>query len=71
MQSLLFDMQGEHKIFCTQDIWKYVTQQELIRLFEGDIKTDILNSKYYSISKEHFETKIVFMSYSYQKLQII
>ena len=47
---------------------RYVTQRELMRLFEGDIKTDILNSKYYSISKEHFETKIVFISHSYQKL---
>ena len=24
----------------------YVTQRKLMRLFEGDIKTDILNSKY-------------------------
>ena len=24
----------------------YVTQRELMRLFEGDIKTDILNSTY-------------------------
>ena len=29
---------------------KYVIQRELMRFFEGDIKTDILNSTYYSIS---------------------
>ena len=34
----------------------------------GDIKTDILNSTYFSISKEHFGTKTIFISYSYQKL---
>ena len=49
----------------------YVTQGELMRLFEGDIKTDILNSTYCSISKEHFDTKMIFMSYSDQKLKII
>ena len=49
----------------------YVTQRKLMRLFEGDIKTDILNSTYCSISKEHFDTKMIFLSYSYQKLQII
>ena len=43
-------------------------QYELMRLFEGDIKTDILNSTYRSISKEHFETKMIFISYSFQKL---
>ena len=46
----------------------FVTQRELMRLFEGDIKTDILNSTYCSISKEHFDTKTIFISYSYQKL---
>ena len=46
----------------------YVTQCELMRLFEGGIKTDIFNSKYCSISKEHFDTKTIFISYSYQKL---
>ena len=30
-----------------------------MRLFEGDIKTDILNSTYCSISKEHFDTKTI------------
>ena len=45
-----------------------VTQRELMRLFEGDIKTDILNSICCSISKEHFDTKMIFISYSYQKL---
>ena len=49
----------------------YVTQHELMRLFEGDIKTDILNSTYCSIYKEHFDTKMIFISYSYQKLKII
>ena len=49
----------------------YVTQHELMKLFEGDIKIDILNSTYCSISKEHFDTKMIFISYSYQKLQII
>ena len=34
-----------------------MTQRELMRLFEGDIKTDISNSIYCSISKEHFDTK--------------
>ena len=52
-------------------VYIIVTQRELMRLFEGDIKTDILNSTYCSISKEHFDTKTVFISYSYQKLQII
>ena len=28
------------------EVLKYVTQRELMRLFEGDIKTDILNSTY-------------------------
>ena len=46
----------------------FVTQRELMRLFERDIKTDILNSTYCSISKEHFDTKMIFISYSYQKL---
>ena len=49
----------------------YVTQRELMRLFEGDIKTDILISTYCSISKEHFYPKTIFISHSYQKLQII
>ena len=52
-----------------EEKYKYVTQCELMRLFEGDIKTDILNSTYCSISKEHFDTKMIFISYSYQKLQ--
>ena len=46
----------------------YVTQCELMRLFEGDIKMDILNSTFCSISKEYFDTKMIFISYSYQKL---
>ena len=29
--------------------WKIVTQHKLMRLFEGDIKTDISNSTYCSI----------------------
>ena len=36
----------------------HVTQSELVRLFEGYIKTDILNLTYWSISKKHFDTKI-------------
>ena len=48
-----------------------VTQHELMRLFEGDIKTGNLNSTYCSISKEHFDTKTTFISHSYQKLEII
>ena len=40
----------------------------LMRLFEGSIKTDILNPTYCLISKEHFGTKTIFISYSYQKL---
>ena len=51
--------------------WPYVTQRKLMKLFEGDIKTDILNSTYCLISKEHFDTKMIFISYSYQKLWII
>ena len=50
---------------------EFVTQRELMRLFEGDIKTDILNSTFCSMSKEHFNTKTIFISYSYQKLQTI
>ena len=46
----------------------YVTQRELMMLFEGHIKTDILNLTYCSISKEHFDNKAIFISYSYQKL---
>ena len=46
----------------------YVTQRELMRLFEGVIKTDILNLTYCLISKEQFDTKTMFISYSYQKL---
>ena len=38
-----------------------VTQRELTRLFEGDIKSDILNSRYCSISKEQFDTKTIFI----------
>ena len=53
----------------TYNYWKiYVTQRELMRLFEGDIKTDILNSTYCSISKKHFDTKTIFITYSYEKL---
>ena len=47
-----------------------VTQHKLMRLFEGDIKTDIWNSTFCSISKEHFDTKMIFISYFYEKLQI-
>ena len=50
------------------DLQTYVTQHELMRLFEGDIKIDILSSTYCSISKKHFDTKMIFISYSYQKL---
>ena len=41
-----------------------VTQHELIRLFEGDIKADILNSTYCLISNGHFDTNfhIIFLS---------
>ena len=41
-----------------------MTQRELMRLFEGDIKTDISNSTYCSISKKHFDTNfhIIFLS---------
>ena len=46
----------------------YVTQRELMRLFERGIKTDISNSTYFLISKEHFDTKMIFISYSYQKV---
>ena len=55
--------------------WKFfyfaftnVTQCQLMRLFEGDIKTDILNSTYRSISKEHFDTKTIFISYFLSKV---
>ena len=51
-----------------QVLTSYVTQRKLMRLFEGDIKTDIKNSTYCSIPKEHFDIKIIFISYSYQKL---
>ena len=37
----------------------FVTQQKIMRLFEGDIKTDILNSTHFSISKEHFDPKTI------------
>ena len=43
---------------------KFVTQHEQIRLFEGDIETDIFNSTYCSIPKEHFDTKMISISYS-------
>ena len=46
----------------------YVTQRKLMKLFEGDTQTDIFNSTYCLISNKHFETKIVFISYSYEKL---
>ena len=61
------------KILCYQvhKHTKFVTQREVMRLLKGDIKTDILNSTYCSLSKEHFYTKTIFISYSYQKLQII
>ena len=55
-------------MFLLQKLVKYVTQHKLMRLFEGHIKTDILNTVYCSISKKHFDTKIIFISYSYQKL---
>ena len=56
------------KLFALTRELAYVTQHELMRLFEGDIKTDILNSTHCSISKEHFDPKTIFISYSYQKL---
>ena len=37
----------------------YVTQRKLMRLFEGEIKVDISNSTYCSISKEQFDTKTI------------
>ena len=41
-------------------------QREVMRHFDGDIKTDILNSTCCSIFKEHFDTKndfdIIFLS---------
>ena len=46
----------------------YVTQRKLMRLFEGDIRTDMLNSTYCAMSKKRFDTKITYISYSYQKL---
>ena len=57
---------AQNYIFVTSD--SFVTQRELMRLFEGDIKTDSLNLSYSSISKEHFDTKLIFISYSYQKI---
>ena len=57
-----------HADHVTFKLYSYVTQRELMRLFEGDTRTDSLNSKYCSISKEHFDTKMIFISYSYQKL---
>ena len=48
-----------------QNKWILVAQRELMRLFEGDIETDILNSTYCSISKRHFTKKdfhIIFLS---------
>ena len=41
--------------------FKYVTQRELMRLFEGNIKMDILNSTFCSIFKEYFDTKMIFI----------
>ena len=61
-----FNSDNAYALYLT--CFTYVTQGELMRLFEGDIKTDILNSTYCSISKEHFDTKMIFISYSYQKL---
>ena len=61
---------GAHEYSFVINQWN-VTQRELMRLFEGDIKTDILNSTFCSMSKEHFDTKTIFISYSYQKLQTI
>ena len=46
----------------------YVTQREVMRLSEEHTKTDILNSTYCLICEEHFDTKTIFISYSYQKL---
>ena len=57
-----------NSIFTKFEVLSYVTQRELMRLFEGDTKTDILNSTYCLISKKHFGTKMIFISYSYQKL---
>ena len=48
-----------------------VNQRELMRLFEGDIKTDILNSTYCSISKKHFDTKSIFISLGLFLIKVI
>ena len=42
-----------------------INMMQLMRLFKGEIKTDILNSTYCSISKERFDTKMIFIPYSY------
>ena len=57
---------GLHSGF--DSIQQNVPQRQLMRLFEGDTKPDILNSTYCSISEEHFDTKTIFILYSYQKL---
>ena len=61
-------MWSQQKNEYLMQVETFVTQRELLRLFEGDIKTDILNLTYWSISKEHFDTKMTFISHSYQKL---
>ena len=61
----------KYNTLVTMEKLLIVTQHELMRLFEGDIKTYLSNSTYFSISKEHFDTKTIFISYSYQKLKII
>ena len=73
----LFFLISIYFFFCIISIYIYiytlgkiVTQHKLMRLFEGDIniRTDILNWTFCSISKEHFDTKMIFISCSYQKL---
>ena len=59
---LLTKLQQEQVSLQSLICEEYVTQRELMRLFKGDIKTDILNSTYCSISKEHFDTKMIFTS---------
>ena len=53
-------------VSCLPFCWQNVTQRELMKLFEGDIKIDIINSTHCSISKEHFwhqnEFHIIFLS---------
>ena len=62
------DQENPFIIFRSKEMYIYVTQRKLMKLFEGEIKTDILNSTFCSISNKHFDTKTIFISYSYQKL---